>query len=59
MNQLNETLAIIRRQKTIYMLKLKDADVKLSEELKKKISELDKEEQRILKELGVSLDGGD
>ena len=47
MNQLNENLAVIRRQKKIYEKQLKN--------LEKKIRILSEEETKILKELGVKI----
>ena len=54
MNQLNENLSAIRRQKTIYNLKLKNTkDAEEEKELSEKIELLAKEEKELLKKLGV------
>ena len=56
MNQLNEQLASIRRQKTIYKKQLKETkDPQEQWDLSRKIMDLDTEESRLLKELGVNL----
>lgn len=57
MNQLNETLASIRRQRKVYKKNLdKTKDPQEQYDLSKKIMVLDEEESKLLKELGVNLD---
>jgi len=57
MNQLNEKLAIIRRQKKIYKKQLKKTKEPQEQyDLSKKIMKLDEEEYNILKQLGVKID---
>lgn len=54
MNQLNENLSAIRRQKTIYNLKLKNTkSAEEEKELAEKINLLNEEEQKLLEQLGV------
>ena len=60
MNLQNETLASIRRQKKIYKRKLNETNEPQEQyDLSKKIMVLDEEESKILKELGVNLEGND
>ena len=57
MNQLNETLASIRRQRKIYKKNLDETKEPQEQyDLSKKIMVLDEEEYKILKELGVDID---
>ena len=57
MNQLNETLASIRRQKKVYKKKLNETKEPQEQyDLSKKIMILDEEESKILKQLGVNID---
>ena len=57
MNQLNETLASIRRQRKIYKKNLNETkEPQKQYDLSKKIMVLDEEEYKILKELGVNID---
>ena len=53
MNQLNQTLASVRRQKKIYEKKIMESkDAQEQYQLSKKVMVLEEEESRILKELG-------
>lgn len=53
MNQLNQTLASIRRQKSLYEKKISETkDAQEQYTLSKKIMVLEEEESKILKELG-------
>ena len=57
MNQLNETLASIRRQKKLYTKRIFETKEPQEQyDLSKKIMVLDEEEYKILKELGVNID---
>ena len=57
MNQLNETLPSIRRQRKIYKKNLDETKEPQEQyDLSKKIMVLDEEEYKILKELGVDID---
>ena len=54
MNTLNETLAIIRRQKTIYQRELdKTENIEKQKQLKVMLDELSAEEEKILNQFGV------
>lgn len=54
MNQLNEQLASIRRQKAIYKKKLnRTKEAQEQYDISKQIMELDEKESKLLKELGV------
>lgn len=56
MNQLNETLAVIRRQKTIYQKELnKTEDIDKQKQLTMLLDELSVEEEKILNQFGVEL----
>ena len=57
MNQLNKTLASIRRQRKIYKKNLDETKEPQEQyDLSKKIMVLEEEESKILKELGVDID---
>ena len=57
MNLLNQQLASIKRQKAIYQKKLDETSEPQEQwDLSRKIMELDTEESKILKELGVKID---
>ena len=57
MNQLNETLASIRRQKKLYTKRIFESNEPQEQyDLSKKIMVLEEEENKILKELGVDID---
>ena len=54
MNQLNETLASIRRQKKLYTKRIFESDDPQEQyDLSKKVMVLEEEESKILKQLGV------
>lgn len=56
MNQLNERLAIVKRQKKIYMKKLNETKEPQEQyDLSKKIMKLDEEESELLTQLGVEI----
>jgi hypothetical protein len=57
MNQLNEQLATIRRQKSLYKKQLDETnDPQEQWDISRKIMVLDEEESKLLNELGVNLD---
>jgi len=57
MNQLNQELASIRRQKKIYMKQMDETKEPQEQyDLSKKIMVLEEEESKILRQLGVPID---
>ena len=57
MNQLNENLASVRRQKKVYEKRIKETKEPQEQwDLSRKIMVLEEEESKLLKQLGVKLD---